>query len=225
MSDKISTIQLPAELRIRIYRYIFIGKRLSYYDYLDEEDSTTERSTCNPILFVSKATYAESRPVLLDTIQVDATESMDTYYPTLASLVLTPSMIRHLYLNTSALSERVNDARSETIAMRCIQHCLQKMDALQSLTYALDHDSQWIMGPGSIVDGWISENGVSSIRKHPRRMIGWDCRAREVRAILLAWHSKQKSFELFAETRVWHVTSSSVTNSSVPQLVFGKPII
>jgi hypothetical protein len=78
MSDNVGTIQLPAELRIRIYRYIFISKRSCNHDYLEDRDSTTERSPCISILFVSKATYAERRPVLLDTVQIDATESIDT---------------------------------------------------------------------------------------------------------------------------------------------------
>jgi hypothetical protein len=209
MSDVIGTIQLPAELRIRIYRYIFIGKRLRYHDYLENRDSTTERSTCTSILFVSKTTYAESRPALLDTIQVDATESMDTYYPTLASLVLKPDMIKHLYLNTSTLVDRVDGSGSPAVAMRCIERCIEKMEHLQTLTYFVE--SAYAMESNLIDSDKLKDKGIRFIQNYPHRMVGWDedgypdVHYAAVRPIILAWLSRQKQFQLLAEAEAWHV--------------------
>ena len=85
---------LPVEVRNMIYQLLVSGRRLSLVHRLKENPSEPVGSntrTVASILFVSKQIYTESRSVMLNTAQIDATEMIEetitpstVYFPNLS---------------------------------------------------------------------------------------------------------------------------------------------
>ena len=176
MSSSISTgfLDLPGEVRDRIYRYIFSGERLRHINYIQSIDRDYFFPICVEILFVSKRCYTESRPLLLESVEIDISELIDPYYNTINSLVLRPEMLKHVFISADGILRHLTDgkARLRNETFLPIRKCIVKLENLESLTF--DCGERYAFEGGDMQFGWITESGVNFIQNNPHRIVGRD---------------------------------------------------
>lgn len=200
-------------MRTQIYRYVFSGKSLHYvHRFRASQDANEHEARCHSILFASKKCYTESRPVLLDEVQIDATKLIDPYYGTINSPVLRAEMLRHVFVSANDLYVRFTQGlRYQDIAtegFRPIKICLMKLDNLESLTF--DFEEEYAFQDDQIERSWIKDAAVRFIQTCPHRLVGLDDDGGSdgvvhyaLLSMIEAWREGDKSFKLYAEAKAY----------------------
>lgn len=150
---------LPTEIRLEIYRHVFGGLQLRYIPYVplrcrhwkpDTErrepdvEELKQRGPCPDvsILFVSRKTLYEARPILLDSLVVDI-ELIAAYgwrtYPGNTNFKI-GDHLRHVYIDISAdrLWYTCPWYFERTFTISSIRKCFQHLPFLRSVSYQLD---------------------------------------------------------------------------------------
>ena len=203
---------LPPEVRTQIYGYVFSGKRLRYVRHLGASSDANDHETrCHSILFASKQSYTESRPVLLDKVQIDATKLIDPRNGRIISRVLRSEMLRHIFVSVDdlyACFERSVDYQEVgTEVLRPIKMCLMKLDNLESLTF--DCAEEYKFESDHAERSWIKDAAVPFIQALPHRLLGLDdgvpciVAHKAVPPMIQAWKERDKSFKLYAEAKAY----------------------
>jgi hypothetical protein len=204
------TIDLLAEIRLRIYHYVFAGEELVYMPYarnmkLDINETITY-APCTSLLLTSRQTYQESYPIFLENIRINGTHIIDHYYAAFKIPTVTLTMVRHLYLNAHSLGFQLDDRTvEEPVSYPSLERFIGRMPNLKSLSYWCDAGEYGFKN----ATGWIDKEDVRYIRTRPHRMLGWYDEGDYpvfhfgvVRSIIRAWVRMKKSFKLFAEADV-----------------------
>lgn len=234
---------LPSEIRIEIYRHLFAGSRLKYVSYIPRrfrqrrqvvwhdqrrEWEPLDAPSHAPIiamLFVSRKTLCEARPVLIESVKINVTQLAQLNWPThpLNTNFKVGDILQHVVFDLWTCHGYCT--RTTCCWDQQLLGCLSKLPVLRSVTIKLSP------GPASLFFRIVftkaqeykatkaaleaaAEDGSGVI------IIGHDCQSRAIRAVARAYSRRGCSFALKtqAAVRVLYGNDCQVTDDLVVRI-------